>query len=413
MLPYGFLSYGGPMAHIGMLEQTFVEKLKWISPQQFSELFALCQSFPGPTSTQMIIALGSMATQSALGGMLAFAIFAVPAATVLLIAGLVFRYIMNLEQQENFEMPEHVGYALQGFQSAAIAIVAQAAWKLGYKANQQPIHLMIIFLSAAIYLLFSYSVTMFILMGAGCFFNIFLEKDLKKKNNTQLLDEQTSQEQNNDIIREGRPPFGKISLIVFVCTLLFLILANLLISVEQVQYSAKFFYLGSIIVGGGHVILPLMLQNFQAYGLVDTIYWNGFSIVSALPGPLFNISIYVGAIIDGVRGAILGWVFLFAPAFMMIWGILPFWDRYRNKQTIQKGLRGVSCVSIGFILSAVYSLYVSAGEQDQTTTTLIAIGSYVALHVYECRAPLVILCGGILMVCRQVVLVQYRGLPSN
>lgn len=102
-------------------------------------------------------------------------------------------------------------------------------------------------------------------------------------------------------------------------------------------YTSSFYYIGSLIIGGGHVILPLMLSEFSDKGYItETAFWNGFSIVSALPGPMFNLAIYVGALIDGLQGAIIGWVFLFAPSFLMIWGLMPYWDEYRENDKIAK-----------------------------------------------------------------------------
>lgn len=99
----------------------------------------------------------------------------------------------------------------------------------------------------------------------------------------------------------------------------------------------NFYYIGSLIIGGGHVIIPLMLTIFSSrFGLSEDSFWNGFSFASAMPGPLFNFSIYVGSLIDGPLGAGLSGLSLFAPAFFSIWGLLPYWDKYRNRPKVKR-----------------------------------------------------------------------------
>ena len=83
---------------------------------------------------------------------------------------------------------------------------------------------------------------------------------------------------------------------------------------------------------------------------------SGFGVVAALPGPLFNLSVYLGGVIDGVKGAILSWLSLFIPAFLLIWGILPYWNKYRKKPKIKRVLKGIGSVSVGFIFAAAVLL---------------------------------------------------------
>ena len=142
---------------------------------------------------------------------------------------------------------------------------------------------------------------------------------------------------------------------------------------------------------------------------------------------MFNFSVFIGAVIDGIRGAILSWFSLFLPAFLAIWGLLPYWDKYRkkayscfnnnfilyrNNDKVKKALHGLSCASVGFVLTATVILYQTAIAEDALTSTLICLIAFVMLHVYELPAPLVILVGGVLTNVRALVRVNYRGVDK-
>lgn len=156
MLPLGFITYGGPIAHIGVLRERFKD---FTTEEEFQELFALCQTLPGPTSTQMVIAVGANLTHSCLGGFVAFLYFSLPSAIVMLICGLYFPKIDN----HNFHS------LIDGFKFAAIAVILEAAYKLSKGALHNRCHMLLY--AVSIVISFSYpsssSLILLILVGAA------------------------------------------------------------------------------------------------------------------------------------------------------------------------------------------------------------------------------------------------------
>eukprot|EP01012_Entosiphon_sulcatum_P007237 TRINITY_DN13631_c0_g1_i1.p1 TRINITY_DN13631_c0_g1~~TRINITY_DN13631_c0_g1_i1.p1 ORF type:complete len:246 (-),score=30.01 TRINITY_DN13631_c0_g1_i1:8-745(-) len=153
-----------------------------------------------------------------------------------------------------------------------------------------------------------------------------------------------------------------------------------------------FYRIGSIIFGGGQVVLPMLLADVVEPGWVTSAqFFNGFAIVSSLPGPVFNFSAYLGAVADGFLGSVLSWVGLFAPGFIIFVGILPFWKAYRELSVVQKGLKGVNAVAIGLVIAAVYLLWEKAITTPQQASIVITV--LCSLLVFDQQSPIAILIG--------------------
>ena len=182
-------------------------------------------------------------------------------------------------------------------------------------------------------------------------------------------------------------------------------------------YSSSMFFIGSLAIGGGYAILPLMLTEFTLREYVGPEqFWDGFSVASILPGPNYNIAIYVGAVIDGVRGALICWIAINLTTFLAVWGVLPYWSQFRKDMVFSKLLHGFLCIEIGFIIASTISLYeTSANHIDimSLTSTLICFIAFIMLHVYDHSIPMVIIVGGMLTNVRALVRVQYRGLSGK
>lgn len=124
-----------------------------------------------------------------------------------------------------------------------------------------------------------------------------------------------------------------------------------------ITVSAGLFKVGSLVIGGGHVVLPMIQMELIDYLTVEQ-FWNAFALVSCMPGPMFNIAIYIGALIGGLPIAILAEICMFLPGFFTIFGLLPYWRQYRSLRSVKSFLQGIAAVTVGFIISAVLHLII-------------------------------------------------------
>jgi len=156
--------------------------------------------------------------------------------------------------------------------------------------------------------------------------------------------------------------FGKRSLYAYVIILVILVFWRISSNSRQIESATSFYYIGSLLMGGGHVGIPLLLSDFTSFGMITKdIFFNGFSINNMVPGTIMNIAVFIGGFSDSIRGAFIGYVFLFLPTFLFIWGVLPFWHNHRKDPSIQTFIRGASLVSTGFVFATAYKLWQNAG----------------------------------------------------
>ncbi|KAG2387995.1 hypothetical protein C9374_000845 [Naegleria lovaniensis] len=483
MIPLGILSFGGPMAHIALLQDNFVTKRQWLTAEKFTELFAVCQSLPGPTSTQLVLTIGTMHA-GYLGGLLAFLLFSIPTAIIMAVAGILLK-----DEKVTEKFPYYLTVALNGFSCAAVAIVAHAAYTLSSRLTKDIssktlligafatfmiwqkwwVVLIVMICGGTINLSIDYSFIYYqtavkehgLTKPKGIFdsvkfywtvFKINLKKfktfmrdlfnkirrnrqniptrinsgnlddteapqlleenavedlesnspidDEKPKNNDNELITTTNVTSlppsiNQDVPLHMRPFMSFIFIGLFIIILLGLMIARLIVKWPPLEWAEGFYRIGCLIFGGGHVVLPMILNEFSELGyLTEDAFVNGFALQSALPGPMFNFSAYVGGIMGGVLGAIICWVALFLPAVLVVLGALPVWNRYREKQFVQSLLKGVNATSVGFVFTAVYILWLASVPNLHVASACTVVFSILFLSVWDLPAPLVILMGG-------------------
>jgi len=226
---------------------------------------------------------------------------------------------------------------------------------------------------------------------------------IEQKQEEEIDDEE--QEKQNMLARlpKSIPLLGWKSLAIYVGIFGLSWVLKTLIPWKVFIYFFAFYKIGSLIFGGGHVVLPMIISEFSALGyLTETQFLTGFAIVSALPGPMFNISAYIGVIIDNLPGAFLCTVAMFLPAFLTIWGFLPLWRDFRDRETVRKVLRGVSATAVGFVLVALFQLWQTTAGDVAVQGTAIVLVSYCLLEIWGFSAPLVVLIGGGLKVIMNI-----------
>eukprot|EP01017_Pseudomicrothorax_dubius_P044977 TRINITY_DN7696_c0_g1_i2.p1 TRINITY_DN7696_c0_g1~~TRINITY_DN7696_c0_g1_i2.p1 ORF type:complete len:398 (+),score=54.40 TRINITY_DN7696_c0_g1_i2:27-1196(+) len=373
---------------IAVIEKMFVRECGWISHEELTELIGLTSSLPGPLSTKIIIAIGTMRLSSPLGGIISFLCFSGPAAIILVLCA---AFLTQLDQDS---IPPVYDNILKGLYCGAVAIVAQAGMILAKKMPPKKEYLTLIFVSAGIFIVSQRFLTMMLLLVFGALFSILFVKP----ENSQSPKKEASANKQVDVSKtyEKIPFIGKQSLIAFVAIFGVLYFFRWLTEWPIFLLMEGFYRIGSIIFGGGHVVLPMIVTHFGELGLLDqNQFMNGFLIVSFLPGPMFNISAYLGMVMKGPFAALYCYASMFAPGFLTMWGMLPYWLSLRKNPRVERALKGVSCISVGFVFSAIYMMWEHTTQPSplhSISTICITLG---VLLTYDPPAPFVIILGGV------------------
>jgi len=335
-LKLGLISFGGPIAHLGYLREEFVHRRRWLEDAAYADLVALCQFLPGPASSQAVFALG-MLRAGWLGGVLASVCFTLPSAVLMIGFGYGVSLLGDLQ---------NAGW-LHGLKLAAVGVVAQAVWGMGRNLCPDRIRLSIAILSAAVLLLISGALAQIgvILLGGVVGWIIYRKEVLETAAPERV-------ERKQHVLAWG-------ILVLFFLLLIGLPLIASSTGERNVAVFDGFYRAGSLVFGGGHVVLPLLRAEVVPNGWVnDDMFLAGYGAAQALPGPLFTFAGYLGTVIYSGPNAWLGglWCLLgiFLPAWLLISGTLPFWHQLRGQNWAQAGLRGANAAVVGVLLAALY-----------------------------------------------------------
>jgi chromate transporter len=330
----GLTSFGGPIAHLGYFREEYVVKRRWIDEAHYADLVALCQFLPGPASSQVGMALGIMRA-GLLGGVVAWLGFTLPSAVALV----AFAYGLQA-----------IGFAdagwLHGLKVVAVAVVAQAVWGMArtLAADRERASLAIV---AAITVLVSRTAVtqVLVIVLAGIVGWMFLPAP------------------GATVTTSQRVPVGKgiaiASLALFFVLLVALPIARQLVPGHALAVLDSFYRAGSLVFGGGHVVLPLLQAEVVPPGWVtNEEFIAGYGAAQAVPGPLFTFAAYLGAVMhqppNGWLGAVWALVAVFLPSYLLVVGALPFWEALRFRASFQAALRGINAAVVGLLLAALY-----------------------------------------------------------
>ena len=335
-LRLGLTSFGGPIAHLGFFHREFVQRKKWISDRAFTDLVALCQLLPGPASSQVGISLGLL-HGGYFGALLAWIGFTMPSAIIMTLSG------MSISKSSSWL---NLGI-IHGLKIAAVAVVAQALWVMASSLCADRKRASIALISAIISVTFSTFLgqVLAILFGGVCGWLLLREK-------LNLPSEPLG--------LKVRKTTSVIILVIFLLLLIFLPLLVFIFPKHALEIFARFFRVGSLVFGGGHVVLPLLQAEVVNTGWVSqSDFMTGYGLAQAIPGPLFTFSAYLGASSTiepaGWIGALIALVGIFLPSFLLIFGIMPFWEKLREMHHIRNILLGINAAVVGLLLSAFYN----------------------------------------------------------
>jgi chromate transporter len=326
----GLTSFGGPIAHLGYFHEEYIRRRKWMDERSYADLVALCQFLPGPASSQVGIGIGVMRA-GLLGGLIAWIGFTLPS----VIALILFAFLL-----QGYDVGGS-GW-IHGLKLVAVAIVAHAVLGMGQKLTPDRNRVTIAIIAATVTLLWQTAMAQIAIILLAGLIGQFLYRDSKIPS-----------------IPEIRVPIGRpiafLSLFLFFALLFGLPLLQNVASYHWLSVFDSFYRAGSLVFGGGHVVLPLLEREVVPSGWVtQEAFLAGYGATQAVPGPLFTFASYLGAVMGGWLGAAVATIGIFLPAFLLVIGTLPFWDSLRKKPSIQGALAGVNAAVVGILLAALY-----------------------------------------------------------
>jgi chromate transporter len=333
-LRLGLTSFGGPIAHIGYFREEYVARRGWIGEQQFGELVALSNLLPGPSSSQVGIAIG-IHRAGKLGGLAAWLGFTLPSAAFLTVLAIWARDV------------DLAGAGwVRGLELAAAAVVATAVIAMARVLARGPVRLTIAAVATAIALLAPGSAgQVATILAAGVIGAVAFRGSTRALPLTM------------------RFPIGRRTAVAaamcFVALLLALPLAADRAASHALTLAASFFRAGALVFGGGHVVLPLLNDAVVETGWVSQqAFLAGYGVTQAVPGPLFTFSAYLGAIEEpspnGIVGAAIALGAIFLPSFLLLGALLPLWSAARERVIVQAAVAGIGAAVVGLLAAALW-----------------------------------------------------------
>ena len=361
----GLTSFGGPVAHLGYFRQEYVARRRWIDEQTYVDLVALCQFLPGPASSQVGIAVGILRA-GLLGGVAAWIGFTLPSALALTLFALGIR---GLDLSG-------AGW-LHGLKVAAVAVVAQAVLGMMRSLAPDRERATLAVAASVIALAFPSAWGQVSAIAVGAIGGIALGRDVPPSGYVSLP------------LTVSRTA-GALALVLFFALLVGLPLLAAQTTERGIDLVDAFYRAGSLVFGGGHVVLPLLQAEVVPRGWVSNdAFLAGYGAAQAVPGPLFTFAAYLGAVIGGPGTAALCLVAVFLPSFLLVIGALPFWNEIRSKAKAQAALQGVNAAVVGLLLAALYHPVWTAGITSAKDFALASV-AFLLLYVWHTTPWLVV-----------------------
>ena len=372
-LALGLTSFGGPVAHIGYFREAFVARRRWMDERGYADLVALCQMLPGPTSSQVGIGIGL--TKAGLAGAVAAWVgFTAPSAILLIALG--YGVIA-------FDDAIPPGL-LRGLGAVVVAVVAQAVWGMARTLCPDPPRITIAVLAAAAVLGVGGAAAQVAVIAAGGLVGLLCLRD------------------------EASPPpdpgraapvsvTATASLVLFFVLLVLLPLLASTWPSQSLALADSFYRSGSLVFGGGHVVLALLKAEVLPAGWVsEDVFLAGYGAAQAVPGPLFTFSAYLGTVMEkppaGWAGGLICLAAIFVPSFLLVIGTLPWWNALRRLEAARRAMPGINAAVVGLLLAALYDPVWTSGVRSAGDFVL-ALAAFALLVSWKLPPWLVVVLG--------------------
>ena len=366
-------AFGGPQAHLALMFETMVNKRNYLSEDELIELHALCQILPGPTSTQTITALGFK-----IGGpnlaYLTLLVWMMPAVSIMIAAAIGISTLQ--EQSISIDFTKYI-------QPMAVGFVTYAAYKISVKVVHTRLAMGLMIIAAVVsYFIKNPLIFPIILLVSGSI------TALKYKAHPEEADKEIKVDWRNFIL--------------WAAVLAFFAILGGITRERTVLLFENFYRNGSLIFGGGQVLIPLLYTEFVEFKdyLTSEEFLSGFGIVQALPGPVFSFSAYIGSLAMrdlGIFWQILGGLIaaagIFLPGTFLIFFVIRFWEQLKKYRMVKASLEGINAASSGLVIAAAFLLFQPIESDANAINITMLIGTFVVLMFTRIPAPFIILAG--------------------
>ncbi len=331
----GCTSFGGPVAHLGYFRGECIERRRWLGEAEYADIIALCQFLPGPASSQTAVSLGILRA-GVPGGLAAWLGFSTPSAILMVLFGYGVGHVGNINDAA----------WLHGLKLVAVAVVAQAVWGMARSLLPDRPRVTLAIGAALLVLAVPTSLGQVAAIAIGALLGWALLKEPPR-------------EVSGGLELSIPHSIAVAALIAFFVLLGVLpLVANS--GVHTLQLIDRFYRAGALVFGGGHVVLPLLHQAVVPPGWInDNGFLAGYGAAQAVPGPLFTFAAYLGTAMQpaprGWVGGVICLLAIYLPSFLLLLGVLPFWDSLRRQTAVQAALRGVNAAVVGLLLAALYT----------------------------------------------------------
>lgn len=370
-LRLGLTSFGGPIAHLAFFRQEYVERRRWLQEKEYADLVALAQFIPGPASSQVGMGIGLM-RGGLLGAFISFLGFTLPSVVVLMVFALAL---------QSYGLAD-AGW-IQGLKVVAVAIVAQALIGMGRNLAPDRERATIAVLTIIVLLLWQTVFSQVLLIAAAGAVGYILYKG-----------------KTNEFANPMPVPLSKKTgtgfLAAFTGLLFVLPLLRPVVNTWWFDLWDSFYRAGALVFGGGHVVLPLLEREVVPAGLVTADeFLAGYGMAQAVPGPLFTFASYLGTVASGIPGGIVATGAIFLPAFLLITGVLPFWNAARQNRSMQGALYGINACVVGILAAAFYDPIFTSAVQSSVEAAL-AVLLFGLLVFWKAKPWVIVLAGAVL-----------------
>ena len=346
----GCISFGGPAAHIGYFQTTFVQKLSWLDQQAYVKLVALSQFLPGPGSSQVGFAIGLRRAGLA-GGLAAFIGFTLPSFFLLYLLA-----IFALDSRDSIM----INGVIQGLKQLAVIVVADASLSMFKSFCKDKLSITLMVISTLCFLVFPSLWIQMAVLALAALAGILLSRSSDKSQSTLTM--------------LGIKRFPLIAFSVLFVGLPFI----------NAELFASFYQAGSLVFGGGHVVLPL-LQQTVGEQISNDQFLTGYAAAQAVPGPMFTLATYLGATLlpaEPLKGALLTTFGIFLPGFLLIYGLQNTWETLTQNPKVAGGAAAINAAVVGLLVSALYNpVFVSAVTQP--LDLIIVVFGFLVLRIMK------------------------------
>ncbi|MEQ8554224.1 MAG: chromate efflux transporter [Cyclobacteriaceae bacterium] len=364
-------SFGGPTAHLALLLDMMVEKRGYLTETDLIELHALCQILPGPTSTQTITAIGFKIGGPGLA-YLTLLVWALPAVSIMISLGLMVNVFQAMDVSLSF---------LKFVQPIAVGIVAYSAYKISSSvvSTRTGFFLMIISTMCAYIFRTPWAFPIMLLIGGFITAFKFKEQPLEEKSTIKI---------------------NWSNFILWISVLVFAAVLGGITKYLPIRLFENFYRNGSLIFGGGQVLVPLLYTEFVEFKhyLTSEQFLSGYGFVQALPGPVFSFSAYVGTLsmrdtstLSQIFGGLMAAAGVFLPGTFFIFFVSRFWEDLKKYRMVKASLEGINAVSSGMVIAAAFFLFEPIAPT--TLNYILMLGTMCLMFFTKIPTPVIIIVG--------------------